>query len=117
MPERNPYFAPETDAHGGLPYQVSIDMRPLGVQPGLAYCERQDAAEMIAHALNAQVHASPAREFVLAKTPEAAMIYLAVRSYTYQDSIEDARRLLAQLRCVDSDFADAKIYQAVRGVQ
>ena len=57
LPARNHYVVeevPESSAQTralGLQYMVGIE----GVIPFIAFCERDDAAEMVAHALNAQV--------------------------------------------------------------
>jgi hypothetical protein len=57
------------------------------------------------------------KEFVIAKTPEAAAVYLAVGSFTLCHSIEAVRRLRDELRAVDPDFADTKIYRRVYSVE
>jgi hypothetical protein len=57
LPARNHYVAEEVPKsftqtrEQGLEYMVGIE----GVLPYIAFCVRQDAADMIAHALNAQV--------------------------------------------------------------
>jgi hypothetical protein len=58
-----------------------------------------------------------ANEFVIAKTPEAARMYLEIGSFTFRSSIEKVRSLLDDLREVDPDFADAKIYRRIYSVE
>ena len=58
-----------------------------------------------------------AEEFVIAKTPEAARIYLITGSFTLRHDIGKVRKLRDELREVDPDFADAKIYRRICSVE
>lgn len=57
----------------------------------------------------------PRTQFVLAPDPVSARTYLQLGSFTYSEDLERIRKVLAEYKAIDPDFAYKKIYQLVTG--